>query len=371
MKMLTKAKDIITQIPGWRTNQKLVVFQSDDWGSVRMPSKSVYENLLSKGLSVNDSYNKYDSVESDEDLEFLFDTLLKFRDSHGNHPCITANCLLANPDFEKIEKEGFSRYIVEPVSETFKRYNKSDTIENYWKKGNSQNIFSLQFHGREHLNIQLWMNALRSGNKDAIEAFKLGAFGIYAKTGSQKRKHFLAAFDFGESAEINGLNDILLNGLDLFESQLGFKSESFIPPNYVFNRIMEPTLKKKQVKFFQTQRFQIEPVNDKAYKTVFRYTGQRSTNGLTFLVRNCHFEPCEDPNKDWVSSCLSDIDLSFRLKKPAIISTHRVNFIGRINSTRRDTNLKLFSSLVKSIIEKWPDVEFLSTSQLGNNILHV
>ena len=32
----------LLNIPGWRTKRHIVVIESDDWGSIRMPSKDVY-----------------------------------------------------------------------------------------------------------------------------------------------------------------------------------------------------------------------------------------------------------------------------------------------------------------------------------------
>jgi len=49
-----------------------------------------------------------------------------------------------------------------------------------------------------------------------------------------------------------------------------------------------------------------------------------------YLVRNCFFEPTQDARLD-KDFCLKGIAKSFlRLKKPAIISAHRLNFIGSI-----------------------------------------
>ena len=33
----------LLNIPGWHTKRKIVVIKSDDWGSVHMPSREVYE----------------------------------------------------------------------------------------------------------------------------------------------------------------------------------------------------------------------------------------------------------------------------------------------------------------------------------------
>lgn len=35
-----------SNLPGWRTNRKIVVIESDDWGSIRMPSLTILENWL-------------------------------------------------------------------------------------------------------------------------------------------------------------------------------------------------------------------------------------------------------------------------------------------------------------------------------------
>ena len=46
----------ITNVLAYKTNPKIVVFESDDWGSIRMPSKLAYSNLLKKGIGVDKSF---------------------------------------------------------------------------------------------------------------------------------------------------------------------------------------------------------------------------------------------------------------------------------------------------------------------------
>ena len=62
---------ILANLPGWCTNRKIVVIESDDWGSIRMPSEFAYSNLLNKGIDVDKSYlyDTLDSLEKKEDLE--------------------------------------------------------------------------------------------------------------------------------------------------------------------------------------------------------------------------------------------------------------------------------------------------------------
>ena len=103
MPFFRNIKKGLSLIPGWRTNFKIIVIESDDWGSIRMPSREVYKKCLNAGYRVDKNpYERYDSLLSQKDLELLFDLLIQFRDRNGNHPIITANCVVANPDFEKI-----------------------------------------------------------------------------------------------------------------------------------------------------------------------------------------------------------------------------------------------------------------------------
>ncbi|HAH58802.1 MAG TPA: hypothetical protein DCL86_11695 [Bacteroidales bacterium] len=111
--MIARTKSIITRnllnIPGWRTKRKIVVIESDDWGSIRMDSPEAYRHFLSLGYPVDQCpYNRYDMLESNTDLEMLFEVLDSVRDIHGRPAMLTANSLVANPDFEKIEADNFA-----------------------------------------------------------------------------------------------------------------------------------------------------------------------------------------------------------------------------------------------------------------------
>jgi hypothetical protein len=40
----------LTNARGWRTNRKIVVIESDDWGSIRMPHMLIINNNIKNGL---------------------------------------------------------------------------------------------------------------------------------------------------------------------------------------------------------------------------------------------------------------------------------------------------------------------------------
>ena len=91
---------------GSKSKRKIIVFESDDWGTIRMSSKNAFNHFLTKGYPVDQCpYNTYDCLESNEDMESLFSVLLNFRDGNQNHPCFTANHVVANPDFNVSENQ--------------------------------------------------------------------------------------------------------------------------------------------------------------------------------------------------------------------------------------------------------------------------
>ena len=64
----------------------------------------------------------------------------------------------------------------------------------------------------------------------------------------------------------------------------------------------------------------------------------------------------------------ANIDDAFKWRKPAVISTHRANYVGGMQPENRDKGLSQLKSLIRQIQKNWPEVIFLSSSQLGDLI---
>ena len=358
----------IINIPGWCTSRKIVVIESDDWGSIRMPSLQVYEKLLNAGIRVDKCpYNRFDSLENEEDLSSLFDVLTKFKDKNGKHPVFTANSVVSNPDFEKIQRSNYLEYHYELFTETLSKYPDCKNAFNVCMQGLAGGIFYPQFHGREHLNVNRWLNALWQGSAETLLAFSCNMFGISANISGESRKSYMAALDFDNPAEIETQKKIIVEGLGIFNDIFGYHSKSFIAPNYVWHSDLESILMQNKVKFIQGAGNQNQPAAS-GMKVIRHKLGERNKLNQIYLNRNCIFEPSTDPYKQWVGSTLKEIEIAFFWRKPAIITTHRVNYIGSIVPSNRKENLKLLSELLTKLIEKWPDVEFMTSDKLGELI---
>lgn len=358
-------------LQGWQTKRKIVVIESDDWGGIRMPSKDVYEKLKKNGIRVDQCpFNSYDSLASEDDLSALFDVLMQFRNKNNCKPVITANSIVANPDFEKIRASGFREYYYEPFIETLKRYPNHTNSFQLWNQGMQEGIFFPQFHGREHLNIYRWMKGLQENLKETHLAFDSGLFGISTNITSEKRKSYMSGLDFDEIAELNNQKLILADGLNLFEKLFDYRSVSYIATNYTWHRNLEPELTHNGIKFLQGSRIQSEPRgNSFPHTRIHHHLGEVNNSGQHYLVRNCSFEPSIINGNNALDNCLEEISTAFRWSKPAIISSHRLNYIGSIVPENRSKNLKLLHELIKRILAKWPQVEFMTSVQLGDLII--
>jgi len=350
--------------------RKIVVFESDDWGSIRMPDKETYFCLLRNGVRVdNCPFMRYDSLATEQDLSLLFEVLYSYRDIRDNPPVLTANCVMANPDFKKISENNFSEYFYELVPETLRRYPQCTTSWELWKTGIRNRLFYPQFHGREHLNVSRWMKSLRTNLPETRLAFDLNVFGISKAITYENRDSYMEAYSIDTSDDYDKIISVIIEGLGLFRDKFDFSSDSFIAPNYVWPSIIEKTLKEEGVRYIQGQRIQFspDPITGRV-KKISHYTGQRNKYGLIYTVRNCAFEPSLNDKLDWVDECLAQVNSAFRCRKPAIITSHRLNFIGAIDPSNRDRNLIKFRNLLKTILFKWPDVEFMSSPELGKQI---
>lgn len=358
----------LSNIPDWKTKRRIVVFESDDWGTIRMPSMEAFRRLEESGLELRKGtgeaarFNLNDNLATSRDLESLFEVLNSVKDSKGSPAVFTPISIVANPDFGKIEASGFQEYHYEPFTETLKRYPGCEDSFKLWKEGIEQKLFVPQMHGREHLNVLAWMKALQSEDKQAHLAFKEGVWGFIPA--DFPRVSYLAAFKLADPGEIEYQKQVIREGLQLFEDIFSYKAVFYVPPNGVINNSLNQTLVENGIKFRSTSKIQIESLGlDKTRKSL-HFHGQRDKNGIRYIIRNSVFEPSKE-GRDWVDSSLNDINMAFRWHRPAIISTHRVSYVGKLNEKNRDNGLRQLSSLLKEIVKRWPDVEFMTTEELG------
>ena len=114
--------------------------------------------------------------------------------------------------------------------------------------------------------------------------------------------------------------------------------------------------------------WQYEPVGTNGeynLKRRIHFTGECNSNDQIYTVRNCGYEPAYYQNPDECSrECIREIEKSFQQKKPAIITSHRFNFIHEIQRENAERNLVGLRNILLTVKERYPDVEFVTTPEL-------
>ncbi|GAB3203711.1 hypothetical protein ABID22_002054 [Pontibacter aydingkolensis] len=358
----------ISNIPGWSTSRKIIVFLVDDWGAVRIRNKAAWNALKNAGIDVESSrFNRYDTLAGCDDLTSLFDILARVKDRTNRSAVFTAVAAVANPDFAKIRASDFQQYHYEAFTTTLQRYFSTNQASLLWQQGIDQRLFVPEFHGREHLNVKFWFKSLMTGDKNIRTAFDYESIGIKASGKSDYKNGYMAAYDFESKEDIPELVKLSEKGIDIFKESFNYSPSLLVAPSLLHNSAIEPALAKKGIKFIDRAKVSLEPQGNAKYKKKHFYLGEKNKHGQLYFTRNCLFEPTHQA--DSVNMAMGDISIAFRWNKPAIISSHRVNFVGGLDEANRKIGLNKLEELLNRIIDKWPEVEFMTASELGEIML--
>jgi len=341
-----------------KIDRKIVVFESDDWGAIRVPSKHVHNSLIESGYRLDERpYEHLDGLERKSDIEKLAQILMKYKDVNGNHPVFTLNYLSANPNFDALRANNFEEYVSESIEDTYANYPGSPGIIDFVKEGEVNAIFNVQFHGREHFDIAAWMNGLQNGNQDLLTAFEYNMCGIFPKMNPSMGNKYMVAL---KSAELS--NDIITEGYNEFCRIWNKRPKSFIAPCYTWPADLGARLAELGFTTVQGSRFQ-RIFGQK--RQVPHWIGQTDKFGLKYTVRNCTFEPSTSKG-NIVDMTLSQIERCFLKRVPAIINTHRINYTGRISEENPGKNLKMLDHLLSELVKRYKDLEFHTSIELSS-----
>ena len=366
--LLTALKDKYVAMRGFHTKRHLVVIESDDWGSIRMPSREVFEKLQAAGDDpAKDGFLSNDCLERESDLLHLLEVLSSVKDSKGHPAVMTANFAMANPDFDKIDYQN-GQYAYEPFYETYRRYYQESSHLRLIADAMKEGTFCPQLHCREHMNVNRWMRDLKAGKADTRLAFENRMIGTGASFSKDNVFGYMDAFHTDCETDAQNLANVLCEAADIFEKAFGFRSRTFVASCFVWHPSLEEHLLRAGVKGIQCAKWQNMPsgrLGEYAFQRKIHFTGERNKQGQVYTVRNCDYEPAYYQNpEECAARCLQQVKNSFKQKKPAIINSHRFNYIGAINPANAQNNLAGLQWLLSQITDAFPDVEFISTPEL-------
>lgn len=365
MDLINDLKNNYFNLRGFRTNRKIIVIESDDWGSIRIKSKKDYNDLLNNRIIKDNIFNKYDSLESIIDLEYLFNVLNNIKDINNNPLRITANFNVANPNFDKIKSDNFKNYYFDEFIESYSKYNGETNTLNIINEGVKNHFFFPQYHGREHVQVEYWLRDLQNNLPKLREGFNHDFFAF--SRGEITNYSYLSSFYSEGLKDLEPIKRRILDGFKIFENTFKYKSTSIIAPENTIHMNLIKYTSEIGIKVIQGARVgkNYDFQNKQSNRT--RFMGLRNKYNQTDIVRNVVFEPCSS-NIDWVNKGMKEISNAFYWNKPAVICSHRFNYIGKIDENNRSKGLIKLKELIVNAQKKWSDIEFMTTEELYNLI---
>ncbi len=357
-----KATSLLKNVLGSSFNKKILAIFVDDFGSIRVKNKAASDRI--RQSDIPDNIYLRDTLASEQDLTAIFEILRSVKDINNRSACFTPFAIMANPNFEKIKKSGFQQYYREPFVETLQKYGKGyEHAFDLWKEGMDENIFVPAFHGTEHLKVKKWLKALQNGHKSTLLAFENESICIPAFNGETQIDDLVKSCDIDERSDLKYIIKDIEEGTKLFRTIIKKEPLLFTPGAATYCPLMERDLYRCGITYLDVPRWATQPLGDNQFVKQFHYLGQKNKIGIHYIVRNCAFEPVRDGDAA-ITACFDQIASAFMMRKPAIISTHRLNYIGHFDENNRKENLKRLKILLENVKKQWPDVEFLSGKEL-------
>lgn len=369
-RILNNLKNVI----GQRTNEKLVVFSVDDYGNVCQNSATARDALRRAGVPLVKRFDRIDALETRQDLEALFDVLSSVADRCGNSAVITAYALCANIDFTAMRAaSGGRKYIYETLPVTYERLSAEQAgayegAWSLWQEGVSAGLLKPQFHGREHLNVELVERKLAANDKTLMINLSNQSLVAIGDEPSMPGVGFSHAYGVWDKAELSRHKEIISDGLRIFEDVFGYHSVTFTPPAQKLHPDLFTYVESLGVLGIDKPLRCIRRLDTDKQVVELNCLGRRRGQDHVSIVRNVVFEPTNDSAVDSVELALGQIATAFRWRKPAIISSHRVNFSGHIDAENRKLGLDALRLLLQEIVRRWPDVRFIGADELVENL---
>lgn len=362
----------LKNIPGWRTREKLVVFNVDDYGNVRLDSREAFRKLTKAGLNLESRFDRLDTLETAADLGELFDVLSSVRDSTGRSAVFTPYSLSANPDFEAL-RQGSNQYHYVDLPETFARLSAKnpkayDGTWALWKEGIEKGLLQPEFHGREHLNLRLFDRKLERGDYDLVANIEAKSMAGLNDDPALPSVGFTHAYGIQDKADMARHKEILIDGLALFARVFGRPARCFTPPARRIHPDLHKFMEQQGIRAIDKPLHTIRHIDRGKRRHEVNFMGRKCGHTHVTLVRNAVFEPNLSPGTNAVARTLRQIEAAFRWRKPAMISSHRVNFCGHIDPANRREGLNNLKRLLDAIVRRWPEVQFLSAGELADRI---
>ncbi len=356
------------------SSRKVIVFESDDWGSCfAFPSLALYHfhrsTLKGNGAEKIREDLPKTTLEDPDDMERLFRVLEGHRGGDGRPARFQANYIMANPS-PKLVDGVLAKYEMVSLPDVPEGWPRGNIIEKA-KEGMRRGVWHREFHGYAHVNYRRHEADLRAGG-DAYPGEFRKEWYCWMKSSQPKFSSVQEYYnELGEwSSNLSygeQLRDIR-EGLTIFKSVFGEIPRSAVAPFYVWQGKTERALGKLKFRVIQgkNRQYNVLGMRHKMDALDERIAGNLWPHAMgnfnrkwriRYLHRNVDFEPGESPQA-W-GRAYGEIRAAWSRGEPAIVSTHRINYVD-LEKQAVEANLEQLERLLASIQRNDPEAVYLT-----------
>ena len=299
---------------------RAVVIQSDDWGFCAwVPDEPAYRALAGTPAFRSPAGRVYgrSTLESAHDVTKLAEVLLSVQGGDGLSPVLQANTVMAVPDFGRLVPPfppGPLPLIAHPEKPSrWRRPGLWEAVARAMAAG----VWWPELHGLHHVPEHAWLGALRRGDADATQALVYQCTVCEAVEASGE-------YAGSEPAQTRQLN--LTHAAELFREGFGRAPLSLCPPDYRWDETLELEAERLGITILQGKAEQVRPLLRVRRKLIpSKWPHVRGNRFYT--PPRIAFEPRgERDGPLGPSATHARVIGEWEKGRPAVISTHRVNY---------------------------------------------
>ena len=287
-------------------------------------------------------------------LEAIAEVLSRYRDSDGHPALMTIGVVLSIPDADGIAATGKyqARFLDEPACRV---------IVEALKRGEAAGVFDLQLHGLAHYWPDNFMAAWR--RDETIRRWLIKESWRTENLPPWLQSRWIDAVDGlpSKPLERHAVREAVRREIEGFHRCFGRQPKVVVPPTFVWDETVETAYAEAGVEVLITPggRYRGRDAQGRLTEPERHYyNGELLATGLTALVRDIYFEPALGHRPDEVLAAVAD---KWRRREPALLETHRFNFLG----DNLPESLACLENLLRQVLAHHPRVRFLSSHQLA------
>jgi hypothetical protein len=341
-----------------RLSAPVMAMLSDDWGA---------------------DHVGYYGHETPADLLRLADVLAAHPDASHHPAVLSANMVCMEPDFEAIGRAGFQRYSARDA------YAGRPEMLAAWDRLRQRGVISQEFHGRDHFNAAMWLDELRAGQADFVEAFRTGKVLFkspsWERLVAEKPCRAMLAREFidcrrSPSVPIPATVQAgrVREGVGAFERLFGFRPRCAVASGAAFDAGTEFAWARADIEYCHApgyNRVCLDAAGD--FELQPRFYGEHTEAGLNILIGNAEYEPGNEASEvdRAVAAAKATADVIGRAlarREPVFMATHAQNYYG--DQRKTSANLAGLDALLATVRRRFPDLLFAATRDLADLIYY-